>query len=283
MQFGILGALEVVSRGQRLPLRSAKQRTLLALLLCHRGRVARSDALIDALWGDDAADTGQRRLRLQLHRLRRTLGPEAEILHESAGYLLRVAPGAVDAWRFEELLQEGRQALAAGHVARGGDLLRTALNLWRGPALSGLDDLPLLHHHATRLEEERLAALADRIDADLRRHRHADLIAELSALVREHPLRERFRAQLMLALYRAGRQAEALEVYRDGRQILTGDLGLEPSPELRRLEAAILSSDASLTLTRPSRHHPTRHPTTGCPHCARRPRSTHPRGGSPDG
>ncbi|MFG1947732.1 BTAD domain-containing putative transcriptional regulator [Nonomuraea sp. NPDC048826] len=270
MQFGILGALEVVSEGQRLPVRSAKQRTLLALLLCHRGRVARSEALIDALWGEEVADAGQRRLRLQLFRLRRALGPKAEIVHDSAGYLLRVPPGAVDAWRFEELVQEGRQAVKAGAVARGGELLRTALGLWRGPALSGLDDLPLLHHQATRLEEERLAALADRVDADLRLHRHADLVGELTALVREHPLRERFRGQLMLALYRAGRQAEALAVYRDGRHILTSDLGLEPSPELRRLETAILTSDASLTITGTVHHRVSRRPVLGCPHCARR-------------
>ncbi|MFD2356315.1 BTAD domain-containing putative transcriptional regulator [Nonomuraea ferruginea] len=282
MQFGILGALEVVSQGQRLPVRSAKQRTLLALLLCHRGRVVRSDALIDALWGGEAADAGHRRLRLQLFRLRRTLGPEAEIVHDSAGYLLRVPPGAVDAWRFEELVKEGRQAFKSGDVGKGGELLRAALGLWRGQALSGLDDLPLLHAQATRLEEERLAALADRVDADLRLHRHADLVGELTGLVREHPLRERFRGQLMLALYRAGRQAEALEVYRDGWHILTNDLGLEPSPELRRLEAAILTSDASLTLTRADHHHrPTRRPTSGCPPLRPPPPLTHHKGEPP--
>ncbi|WP_336209640.1 AfsR/SARP family transcriptional regulator [Nonomuraea sp. LPB2021202275-12-8] len=278
MQFGVLGALEVVDGEHHLSVRSIKQRSLLAMLLCHHGTVARSDVLIDALWGGEAGDAGTKRLRLQLHRLRRMLGAGAEITHQSTGYLLRAPLDTVDAWRFGRLVQQGRQALAAGHLARGGDLLREALGLWRGPALSGLDDIPFLHRQATRLEEERLAALADRIDADLQLRRHADLIGELTVLVREHPLRERFRGQLMIALYRGGRQAEALEVYRDGRHILTSDLGLEPSPELRRLEVAILTSDSSLAVTRPPvahrtvharRGHRHGHPGASCPHCSR--------------
>ncbi len=277
MRFGVLGALEVSDGEQHLSVRSIKQRSLLAMLLCHQGTVARSDVLIDALWGADAGDAGSTRLRLQLHRLRRTLGTGAEITHRSTGYLLRAPLEAVDSWMFDRLVQQGRHALAAGRVAKGGDLLREALRLWRGPALSGLGDIPFLHRQATRLEEERLAALADRIDADLQLRRHADLIGELTVLVREHPLRERFRGQLMIALYRGGRQAEALEVYRDGRHILTSDLGLEPSPELRRLEAAILTSDSSLTPARPPAVHRAVHSLRrtpqragNCPHCSRR-------------
>jgi DNA-binding SARP family transcriptional activator len=277
MRFGLLGTLEVTKGEQRLPVRSIKQRSLLAMLLCHRGAVARSDQLIDALWGVEAGDNGGQRLRLQLHRLRRTLGDDVPISHESSGYIVRTPPDAVDAWEFERLVREGRHALSTRNVVRGSRLLGAALGLWRGPALSGLDDIPFLRRQATRLEEARLAALADRIDADLELRRHEDLIGELSALVREHPLRERLRGQLMIALYLGGRQAEALEVYRDGRHILTKDLGLEPSPELRRLEAAILTSDSSLTaarpvsLSRPHRHAANRH-ADGCPHCSRRAR-----------
>ncbi|MEV0381981.1 AfsR/SARP family transcriptional regulator [Nonomuraea sp. NPDC050643] len=274
MQFGILGALEVTDGEHHLPLRSIKQRSLLAMLLCHHGTVAHSDILIDALWGAEAGETGSQRLRLQLHRLRRMLGTSAVIEHQSTGYQLRVPPDSVDAWRFERLVREGRQALESRSLARGSDLLRAALDMWRGPALSGLDDISFLHHQATRLDEQRLAALADRIDADLRLHRHAELVGELSSLVREHPLRERFRGQLMLALYRGGRQAEALEVYRDGRHILAQDLGLEPSLELRRLQVAILTSDSSLSDGRSPgravhRRGELRH-GRGCPHCSRR-------------
>ncbi|MFC4011068.1 BTAD domain-containing putative transcriptional regulator [Nonomuraea purpurea] len=259
-----------------MPLRSIKQRSLLALLLCHHGSVAHSDVLIDALWGAEAGDAGGQRLRLQLHRLRRMLGDNAPIAHRSTGYQLHVPSDTVDAWRFEDLVRQGRQAIMAGNVTKGSDLLRSGLDMWRGPALSGLDDISLLHRQATRLEEQRLAALADRIDADLRLRRHADLVAELFALVREHPLREKFRAQLMIALYRSGRQPEALDVYRDGRRILSKDLGLEPSPDLRRLQVAILTSDSSLALGRlPQVKRPVhlragpRH-ARGCPHCAKR-------------
>ncbi|WP_160150295.1 AfsR/SARP family transcriptional regulator [Nonomuraea solani] len=259
-------------------MRSIKQRSLLAMLLCHHGAVAHSDILIDALWGAEAGQAGNQRLRLQLHRLRRTLGAATVIEHQSTGYQLRVPPDSVDAWRFERLVREGRQALESKSLVRGSDLLRAALDMWRGPALSGLDDISFLHRQATRLDEQRLAALADRIDADLRLRRHAQLVGELSALVREHPLRERFRGQLMLALYRGGRQAEALEVYRDGRRILSKDLGLEPSLELRRLQAAILTSDSSLGagLTGANGHavhrrHDHRH-AGGCPHCSKRAR-----------
>ncbi|MGP3919706.1 AfsR/SARP family transcriptional regulator [Nonomuraea sp. 10N515B] len=276
MQFGILGTLEAIDGERHLYLRSRKQGSLLALLLCHRGRVAHRDILIDALWGAEAGEAGSQRLRLQLHRLRRALGDNAPIAHASAGYQLRVPPDAVDAWRFENLVRQGRHAIATGNVTRGAGLLRAGLDIWRGPALSGLADISFLHRQATRLEELRLAALADRIDADLRLGMHANLVGELSALVREHPLREQFRAQLMIALYRSGRQADALEVYSDGRSILTRDLGLEPTPELRQLQVAILTSDASLfpgrstANKRPVHRRVAPRHARGCPHCARR-------------
>lgn len=275
MQFRILGALDVIEGDCHVSLRSAKQRALLAILLCQAGQVVHSDVLIDALWGPDAGDLGVSRLRLQLHRLRRALGAGNAIVHMPTGYALPAAEEAVDALRFERLVHEGRKALATGRDAQASDLLRSALRLWRGPALSGLENTLLLHQEATRLNEERLAAIGDCVDADLRLRRHADLIGELSVLVREHPLLERFRGQLMIALYRAGRQAEALEVFRVGRHILIEDLGLEPSAELRRLELAILTSDASLTTAttcapttaRSTRCRP-RHPRVSRPRCS---------------
>lgn len=247
MRFGILGALEVIDGDSQLPVRSVKQQALLALLLCRAGTVVHTDVLIDALWGPEAGELGSTRLRLQLHRLRRILGAREVIVRRSSGYALHAPAEAVDAHRFERFVFDGRRHLAAGRVSEASQLLHSALRLWRGPALHGLEDTPLLHQEATRLNEERLAALGDCIDADLRLARHADLIGELSVLVKEYPLQERFRGQLMIALYRAGRQADALQAYRDGRRYLTENLGLEPSADLRRLELAILTSDASLS------------------------------------
>ncbi len=275
MEFGVLGTLEVSDGKHHLSVRSIKQRSLLAMLLCHHGTVARSDVLIDALWGPEARRRRRQAPAPATAPAQADPGSGRGDHHRFTGYLLRAPCDAVDAWRFDRLVQQGRRSLAAGHTAKGGDQLREALRLWRGPALSGLSDIPFLHRQATRLEEERLAALGDRLDADLRLRRHADLIGELTVLVREHPLRERFRSQLMVALYRGGRQAEALEVYRDGRRILARDLGLEPSPELRRLEVAILTSDSSLAVSRPAVHR-TVHPRgsrreggrgPSCPHC----------------
>ncbi|GAA3474492.1 hypothetical protein GCM10018965_090450 [Nonomuraea roseola] len=268
MEFRILGALDVIKDDRPLTVRSGKQQALLALLLCQAGKVVRSDALVDALWGDEAGEQGVKRLRLHLHRLRRTLGSAEAIVHRAQGYALDIPTGSLDAHRFESLAHQGRQALASGLVERASDLLHTALALWRGPALSGLEGPPLLNQEATRLNEERLSALGDCMDADLRLRRHTDLIGRLSVLVEEHPLQERFRGQLMLALYRAGRQAEALEVYRAGRHILSTDLGLEPGAELRRLELAILTSDASLAACTPTmRTVHTRRRRTRCPRC----------------
>lgn len=206
MEFRILGALDVIKDDRPLTVRSGKQQALLALLLCQAGKVVRSDALVDALWGDEAGEQGVKRLRLHLHRLRRTLGSPEAIVHRAQGYALDIPTGSLDAHRFENLAHQGRQALASGLVERASDLLHTALALWRGPALSGLEGAPLLNQEATRLNEERLSALGDCMDADLRLRRHTDLIGRLSVLVEEHPFQERFRGQLMLALYRAGRQ-----------------------------------------------------------------------------
>jgi Bacterial transcriptional activator domain len=160
-------------------------------------------------------------------------------------------PEELDSHRFQSLVEDGRQAVAAGRVADGAEMLRQALALWRGPALADLDGVPVLRQWAARLGEERLAALELRIDADLALGQHAALVAELSTLVAEHPLREWFHAQRMLALHRSGRQAEALAAYRDMRRLLVEDLGLEPSRQLQRLQRAMLTGTPELDSPRP--------------------------------
>jgi DNA-binding SARP family transcriptional activator/DNA-binding beta-propeller fold protein YncE len=183
-------------------------------------------------------------------RLRRALGDEDArrvILTKPSGYVLQVAPDDLDLTRFETLVSEGRSSLSDDR-GRASNLLRDALALWRGPPLSDVALEPFARHAIPRLEELRLQALEDRVDADLALGRHAHLVAELRDLVTHHPLRERPRAQLMLALYRSGRQAEALETYREGRDVLVDQLGVEPGPELQRLESAILRQDPSIEL-----------------------------------
>ncbi|MBO3750463.1 hypothetical protein J5X84_30660 [Streptosporangiaceae bacterium NEAU-GS5] len=170
----------------------------------------------------------------------------AQIIYQSPGYVLHIPPQMLDSWQFEALVQEGRRVIDSGDLARGTDLLRAALDLWRGAPLAGMESVPILHQEAMRLTEQRITALAGRIDADLRLRRHADLIGELQVLVEQYPLQERFRGQLMTALYRTSRQVEALQVYRDGRRTLRNELGLEPSAELRHLEHAILNRDPAL-------------------------------------
>ncbi|WP_281389549.1 AfsR/SARP family transcriptional regulator [Nonomuraea soli] len=246
MNFSILGGLEVVREGTLIPIRSVKQSILLAILLCRVGELTPTDVLVDALWGPDHQEGSATRLRLHIHRLRRLLGDTAQITYRAPGYVLHVPPQTIDSWQFEALAGEARRFIDTGDPTRGSDLLRSALDLWRGPALSGLEGVPLLQQVAVRLAEKRIRALALRIDADLALGRHADLIGEIHGLVQEYPLQERFRAQLMTALYRDGRQPEALQIYREGRDLLRTELGLEPSIELSRLEHAILNRDPSL-------------------------------------
>jgi predicted ATPase/DNA-binding SARP family transcriptional activator len=231
VEFRILGPLEVVNHGQPLPLGRGRQRALLALLLLHANRTISSDLLIDALWGEKPPPTAIAVLQNYVAKLRRTLGPDA-LVTRAGGYLLRVDPEDVDAARFERLVGDRR--------------FHDALALWRGPALADFAYEQFAHAETSRLEELRLNALEERIDADLASGRHGEVVAELEALVREHPLRERFRAQLMLALYRSGRQADALEACRDARRALVEELGIEPTAALKHLETAILRQDSSL-------------------------------------
>ena len=223
MQFQILGPLEVRRQGRQVALGAAKQRALLAILLVHANELVSSDRLIDELW-PQPPETAANTLQVYVGKLRKALEPgrargaPAEVLITRApGYMLRVEAGQLDAERFESLLADGSRAREAGESPAAAELLREALALWRGDALADFIYEPFAQGEIARLEELRLSALEERIEADLGLGRHAALVGELEGLVREHPLRERLRAQLMLALYRDGRQADALEVYRDAR------------------------------------------------------------------
>ena len=252
MEFRILGSVSVADGDAEIPIPGAKLRALLTLLLIRRGETIRADRLADDLWGEAIPAGFQNALQSLISKLRRALGDSGRLLVTDAdGYRLEVAPRDVDAHRFEIAARAGRDALMNGRPAEATDELAKALLLWRGPALQGLADEGLLQREAVRLEEMRLGALEDRIDADLQLGRHAELIPELTAITAEHPLRERFHGFLMLALYRSGRQADALRAFQDARSVLAEELGLDPGPELRTLEQAILNHDASLDLDLP--------------------------------
>ena len=247
MQFRILGPLEVAERDVTRPLGGVKQRAVLAILLLHRGEVLSGERLIEELWGEHAPATAAKVLQAYISRLRKTIGGDV-LLTRGRGYVLSPAAGEVDLDEFERLAAEGRAALAGGDAASAAARLREALGLWRGPPLSDFTYEAFAQGEIARLEEARVAALEDRIDADLALGRHDRLVPELEFLAREHPLRERLCAQRMLALYRAGRQAEALQAYRDSRQILIDQLGIEPGRELRVLHQAIVEQDQRLDL-----------------------------------
>lgn len=252
MEFWILGPIEVWSEGRQVRLGGVKQRALLAVLLLHRNEVVSVDRLIDELWEGQPPATAVKTVQVHVSQLRKALGrdkrgDEDEILAtRSPGYVLRVGPDELDSNRFEELVEEGRHALRSGDPNLATRTLLEALSLWRGPALAdfALDDFA--QTEIARLEEARVSAIEERIDADLAAGRHHELVGELETLIRAHPLRERLRGQLMLALYRSDRQAEALAAYQDARRMLDEELGLEPSDSLQRLERAILVHDPAL-------------------------------------
>jgi len=234
LEFRVLGSLEVSDDGRPIVIGGQKQRALLALLLLHANEVVSRERLIDELWETDPPETARTALQVHISQLRKALGRE-RIVTQAPGYRAAVGPGELDLERFEQLTADGADRAA----------LREALALWRGAPLAELGDA-YARMERGRLEEQRLLALERRIDADLAHGRHADLVPELDGLVREHPLREYLRGQLMVALYRCGRQAEALDVYRAGRRLLDQELGLEPDDALQRLEKAILNHDPSL-------------------------------------
>jgi DNA-binding SARP family transcriptional activator/ABC-type transport system substrate-binding protein len=245
VEFLVLGSVDVRTDGRALALGGPKQRALLALLLLNANGVVSRDRLIDALWGERAPATAQRSLDSYLSRLRTLLGPD-RIERQPPGYLLHVAPGELDLARFEGLLAQGRAAAAAGDATTARALLGEGLGLWRGRALADLESEPLLCVEAERLEERRLLACETRIDVELELGAGSELVSELEQLVSAHPFRERLLGQLMLSLYRAGRQADALAAYRECRRRFAEELGLEPSVELRALEQRILGQDTEL-------------------------------------
>jgi DNA-binding SARP family transcriptional activator len=248
MEFRILGPLEVWDRGRPLELRRAKQRSLLAALLLHAGEPVSVDRLLDDLWGERQPRAARGSLHNAVSALRKALGRDV-LRTQRPGYLLDVEREQVDLFRFERLAKEARSTTSE---ERRAETLRQALTLWRGPPLADLAFEPFVLLEAPRLEDLRLLAREELIDARLALGQQAELIPELEALVAEHPFNERLRGQLMTALYRTGRQAEALELYREARRLLVEELGLEPSTPLRELEQAILRHDPELTPLPPS-------------------------------
>jgi DNA-binding SARP family transcriptional activator len=245
VEFRLLGPLEALDGERPLPLGGTRQRALLALLLVEANRVVPADRLVDELWPEGPPPTAATALQVYVSRLRKVLGANA-IATRGPGYVVEVDPEALDLHRFERAASAGRRALAEGDAAGAAELLEGVLAEWRGPALADLVREPAAEPLIARLEGLRVSALEDRIEADLAIGRHGELVDELEAVVAEHPHRERLRAQLMLALYRAGRQADALAAYREGRRALVDELGIEPGPTLQRLEQAILVHDPSL-------------------------------------
>jgi DNA-binding SARP family transcriptional activator len=247
LEFGILGPMTVRGRSDLVP--RGRTLSLLALLLVHRGATVPVDRIVDELWETAGPEHAKKAVQVVVSRLRHVV---AGIVSEGGGYALRIEPGSLDADRFEDLSARGREELARAEAAEAAATLRQALALWRGPALADVGHVRFAQPEIARLEGLRLAALGDRVDADLACGRHVELAGELEALVGEHPLDERLRRQQMLALYRAGRQAEALSAYRRAYAALTDGLGIEPSPELRALEAAILTQDVPQPSGRPA-------------------------------
>ena len=246
MEFRLLGPVEASRDDRPVALGGTKPQALLALLLLHANELVSRDRIIDALWSDRAPGSAEHSLDVQVSRLRKVLAPDEILLTRSGGYVLEVDPEQIDSRRFERLLEEGRRANAAGRPEGALTVLKEALALWRGEALGNLAYEDFARAESNRLEELRLSAAEERIDAELALGGPDALIAELDALTAAHPLRERLRGQQMLALYRAGRQAEALRAYGDIRRRLGEELGVEPGHGLKELEHAILRQDPAL-------------------------------------
>jgi DNA-binding SARP family transcriptional activator len=245
VQFAILGSLELRDGDVAVALGGVRERSLLALLLLNANELVSTDRIVDELWGDRPPKAAVKTVQVYVSRLRKILGADA-LVTRPPGYVLHVDDEQFDLRRFEQLAAEGRRALSSGDLAAARALLRDALALWRGAPLSDFVYEPFAQAEAARLKELRVSTIEDRIEADLRAGQAAELVSELQALAAREPLRERLRGQLMLALYRSGRQADALDVYRDARTTLVEELGLEPGPELKKLERAILTHDPAL-------------------------------------
>jgi DNA-binding SARP family transcriptional activator len=245
MDFRILGPLDVRDGDQAVALAVGRQRALLALLIVNANETVSTDRIVEELWGEESPPTAPKVIQNHVSQLRRGLG-DGLLVTDGSGYRLRVDPGSLDVDRFEELLADGRSALERGDAESAADLLRQALALWRGTPLADVSFEPFAQAEIARLEERRLVALEERIEADLMLGHHDDLVGELEALIVKNPLRERLRGQLMLALYRSGRQSEALGAYQNARRTLVEELGIEPSRPLRDLHQAILNQDPGL-------------------------------------
>jgi DNA-binding SARP family transcriptional activator/pimeloyl-ACP methyl ester carboxylesterase len=256
VEFRVLGPLELISGGLPVAVGGARTRAVVAMLLVSSNRVVSADRLTEELWPGRAPERGAANLQVRLSELRRVLrsvGEADRLVTRPPGYLLRVAVDELDVLRFEALVAAGREAIASGNAATAARLLEESLALWRGPALADLGDLPFARAERARLEEDRLGAVEARLEAQLACGRHRETLAELETLTGEHPLRERFWAQRLLALYRSGRQADALRAYQELRATLAGQLGIEPGPELRELQGRILRQDRDLAYR--SAHH----------------------------
>ena len=248
MEFRILGPLEVHDGDNSVPLGPTKERALLAVLLLQVSAVVSRERLIEELWGESPPPTAAKALNVHVSQLRKRLSGKGDdpIVTRPPGYSLVLDAERLDSARFERLVAEARGRAADGELASARTLLREALSLWRGPALDGIELESATRNQVRRLEELRIGAQMDRIDCDLALGMHEQVIGELTGLVAEHPLKERLHGQLILALYRAGRQADALQAYRDAREKLVGELGIEPSAALQRLERGILNQDPAL-------------------------------------
>jgi DNA-binding SARP family transcriptional activator/streptogramin lyase len=253
LEFRVLGPLQVSKNGRLLPLGGRQQRAVLAILLLQANQVVSTNALINALWGERAPESAANTIQGYVSRLRKLLssGDGEAVVFRPPGYVLEVEAEQVDSYRFERLVRDAAQLRASDNLEPARALLDDALALWRGEALADLALDSFVSPELGRLEELRLSALEQRIALDLALGRHTEVVAELESLVAEHPLREQLRGALMLALYRSGRQAEALEIYRKGRQLLVSELGIEPGPEIRELERAILGQDPSIEASPP--------------------------------
>jgi DNA-binding SARP family transcriptional activator len=247
VDFRILGPLEVDGEGTLIPLGGRRQRTVLATLLVHANETVSTDRLIDDVWGEDPPETARRSLQAYVSRLRGLIGEE-RISAIAPGYRLQLDPSEADWERFARQVRVGKETLSSD-PKRAAGLLRGALRIWRGAPFADLADEQCLQPVIARLEDQRLAALEERIEADLQSGHHGTLVGELESLIGRHPLRERLRGQLMVALYRSGRQAEALRAYQQARTYLGEELGVDPSPELQRLEEMILDQDSDLDLS----------------------------------
>jgi DNA-binding SARP family transcriptional activator/Tfp pilus assembly protein PilF len=255
VMFRILGPLEVEGSAGLIRIPPGRQEVILACLLLEANRVVGTGHLVDLIWNDEPPDTARAQVQICVSRIRKSLGAagvEPSIISRAGGYQLRTSGDQLDLHTFSRQVGHARALIRDGQRAQAAETLRAAVALWRGGCLSGIP-CESLRTRALRLDEDRLAAMETYLDLELELGRHHELVGELSELVHEYPLRERTRGQLMLALYRSGRQAEALEVYRSGRTLLIDELGLEPGEELRLLETAILAGDPALNLTAEAR------------------------------